>query len=265
MDLKKESEIIHKIQLDASYFNANFHLKPQSYQMLYCELVEKHLDLYQLTTDKTMEQGLAWVILSLTIEIINPLKSTGTIYARTWKSGLKGPYFMRDFIFEDADGNAYFQGTSFSVLLNLETRKVCRDKKLPYFSLESSNVHVTEGFATWKNAYGEDVPGINNLEQPYVIRKVENSFIDLLGHVNNIRYGEFIYDAMDYDQIQTMGCLSRMEIYFGAELRLGDVFSITKYTADQRLYMIGKNTETAQASFHAILFFERNFLGNNCP
>ncbi|NCB41251.1 MAG: hypothetical protein EOM59_01325 [Clostridia bacterium] len=263
MELKRESEIIHKIQLDASHFNADLHLKPQAYQMLYCELVDKHLDLYQLTTDKTMEQGLAWVILSLTVEIMNPFKSTGFVYARTWKSGLKGPYFMRDFVFEDEQGNVYFQGTSFSVLLNLETRKVCRDKKLPYFSLKSSDVHVTKGFATWKNAYGEEDPTAKDLEQPCVLRKVENSFIDLLGHVNNIRYGEFIYDAMNGEQIQSMGCLSRMEIYFGAELRLGDIFSITKVSDGQRLYFIGRNTETTEASFHAILFFEHNPSINN--
>ena len=255
---KKETEIIHEIQLDASHFNANFQLKPQSYQMLYCELVEKHLFLYDLNTDQTIKDGVAWVILSLTVDIEIPLKKTGTVFARTWKSGLKGPYFMRDFTFEDADGHVYFQGTSFSVLLNLETRRVCRDKKLPYFSLENYDVHVTKGFSSWKNAYGE-----NSIEATMPLqfcqeRKVENSFIDMLGHVNNIRYGEFIYDAMDSNQTHAMGNLARMEIYFGAELKLGDTFSVSKGVLNQSLYVCGQNATTQEASFHAALTFKPN-------
>lgn len=256
MEYAYEPGIIHEIQLDASHFNACFCLKPQSYQMLYCELVEKHLTLYNLNTDKTIENGVAWVILSLTIEVKKPLKKTGAVYARTWKSGLKGPYFMRDFSFEDAEGNVYFHGTSFSVLLNLETRRVCRDKSLPYFSLSSYDIHTTKGFPTWKSAYGENFLLLKDFQNTEEVRKVENSFIDMLGHVNNIRYGEFIYDAMDKEQIEAIGELSRMEIYFGSELKLGDRFAVTKAVSEKCLYVCGKNVATTETSFHAALTFK---------
>lgn len=257
MDPKEEPDIIHDIQIDASHFNANAHLKPQSYQMLYCELVEKHLNLYNLGTDQTIKHGVAWVILSLTVEVKTPLMTTGSIQARTWKSGLKGPYFMRDFVFEDSNGTVYFQGTSFNVLLNLDTRRVCRDKKLPYFSLGSYDYHVTSGFPTWKSAYGEEFSPTEN--SPFQsTRKVENSFIDMLGHVNNMRYGEFIYDVMDEDQMKELGKLSRMEIYFGAELKPNDRFIVSKATRDQTLYICGKSTSTDEASFHAALQFQNS-------
>lgn len=255
MNDTNEYEIIHEIQLDASHFNANLCLKPQSYQMLYCELVEKHLALYDLNAAKTIANGVAWVILSLTIDVKKPIRETSTVYARTWKSGLKGPYFMRDFILEDEEGNVYFQGTSFSVLLDLQTRRVCRDKSLPYYSLASYDLHTTKGFPSWKSAYGGTLSQTKGFQKVGQVRKVENSFIDMLGHVNNIRYGEFIYDAMENDQIDAMEKLSRMEIYFGSELKLGDTFTVSTTVDEHRLYVCGENVAAAETSFHAVLEF----------
>lgn len=256
MDQIQELDVIHEIQLDASHFNANFNLKPQAYQMLYCDLVEKHLNLYNLGTDRTIEHGVAWVILSLTVDIKKPLQKTGILHAKTWKSGLKGPYFMRDFIFEDSDGTVYFQGTSFNILMNLNTRRVCRDKKLPYFSLGSYDFHVTQGFPTWKAAYGEEFLPTKNSLHACILRKVENSFIDMLGHVNNMRYGEFIYDAMDNDQIRALSKLSRMEIYFGSELKADDTFTVAATEIGRVLYVCGENNAKTEPSFYAALRFD---------
>ena len=226
--------------------------------MLYCELIDRHLNLYQLGTDKTIEHGVAWVILSLTVEIVKPVKKPEILYAKTWKSGLTGPYFMRDFTFEDSKGNICFQGTSFSVLMNLETRHVCRDKKLPYFSLDSYDFHVVSGFPTWKAAYGDEFLPIKDSPQVCTVRRVENSFIDLLGHVNNTRYGEFIYDAMEKDQLQALYKLSRMEIYFGSELKAKDTFTVKTKEINQVLYVCGENNATGEASFYAALRFDHS-------
>lgn len=255
MDYTNEIDKIYEMQIAESQLNGQMNLKPQAYQMLYCEMAEKHLKAYRLGTDVTMQYDVAWVLISLTVEVKKPIKGVCTLFAKTWKSGLQGPYFRRDFIFADEKGNTYFQGTSFSVLLNLETRKVCRDKKLPFFSMEAYDYNVTDGVPTWKSAYGKHLDN----SAPYIktspVRKVENSFIDMLGHVNNIRYGEFVYDAMDEEEIMRLNELSRLELYFEAELRLGDTFTVSKEEVDGNLCFRGKNETTGNTSFDMVMMF----------
>ena len=255
MEYTQEIDRIYEIQLDPSELNGDLNLKPQSYQILYCKIAEIHLKSYNLGTDETMKYGVAWVLISLTIEIKTPIKGICTLYAKTWKSGLQGPYFRRDFVFEDEFGKIYFQGTSFSVLLNMETRKVCRDKKLPFFSLGVSGLNTTEGFPTWKHAYSKELDQSDIKMEICAKRKVENSFIDMLGHVNNIRYSEFVYDAMDETQIKALDKLSRLEIYFQSELRLGDTFTVSKSQIDGKLCFRGQNLNTKDTSFYTVMIF----------
>lgn len=252
---QQETDKIYEMQVAESQLNSQGNLKPQAYQMLYCEMAEKHLKAYHLGTHVTMEYGVAWVLISLTIEIKKQIKGVSTLFAKTWKSGLQGPYFRRDFIFTDESGDICFQGTSFSVLLNMETRKVCRDKKLPFFSMKACDYNVTQGVPTWKHAYGKHLDNSCSYSLEAAPRKVENSFIDMLGHVNNIRYGEFVYDAMDEEEIRRLERLKRLELYFQSELRLGDTFTVSKEEVDGNLCFRGKNAATGDTSFDMVMIF----------
>lgn len=252
---QQETDKIYEIQIAESQLNSDGNPKPQAYQMLYCEMAEKHLKAYHLGTNVTMDYGVAWVLISLTVEIKKPIKGVCTLFAKTWKSGLQGPYFRRDFIFSDESGEICFQGTSFSVLLNMETRKVCRDKKLPFFALRASDYNVTQGVPTWKHAYGKNTDNSCSYRLESAPRKVENSFIDMLGHVNNIRYGEFVYDAMNEEEIRRLERLKRLELYFQSELRLGDTFIISKEETDDVLCFRGKNAATGDTSFDMVMIF----------
>ena len=255
MEDNQEINKIYEMQVAESQLNSNMNLKPQAYQMLYCEMAEKHLKAYHLGTDVTMQYDVAWVLISLTVEVKKPINETCSLFAKTWKSGLQGPYFRRDFPFSDENGELYFQGTSFSVLLNLETRKVCRDKKLPFFSMQAYDYNVTSGVPTWKSAYGKHLDNSCPYMQVSEERKVQNSFIDMLGHVNNIRYGEFVYDAMDEEEIRRLNKLSRLELYFESELRIGDTFTVSKEEADGNLCFRGKNETTGATSFDMVMTF----------
>ena len=50
-------------------------------------------------------------------------------------------------------------------------------------------------------------------------RKVYNSHMDSLGHVNNICYGKFAYDALSETECMNMHNLKRIDLYFRSELK----------------------------------------------
>ncbi|HRV33883.1 MAG TPA: hypothetical protein P5281_06080, partial [Anaerovoracaceae bacterium] len=86
MKLEKEQSILYPIQLDPSLLNPLGVLKPQAYQALYCELAERHLSAHDAGSDKTLDYGVAWVLISLSVDVFDPQVPPGTLQAMTWKS-----------------------------------------------------------------------------------------------------------------------------------------------------------------------------------
>ena len=251
--LNNERNDRYGIQLDPSLINPNGILKPQAYQALYCELAERHLTSHGVGSDKAGDTGLAWVLVSMAIDIKNPGPLPGLLQAETWKSGRKGPYFLRDYIFYNSDGAECFRGTSHSVLFDLNARQVFRDRSHPMYSLTADRGPLTAGTATWKQSYGDAAEAIAANLQIRSNRHVENSFLDMLGHVNNIRYAEFAYDAMTDAEIDSLAGLRRMEVYFSAELRKNDAFTVSVATRPTGLFFRGTKDEDGKTSFDLVL------------
>lgn len=83
-------------------------------------------------------------------------------------------------------------------------------------------------------------------------RKVYNSHIDLLGHVNNSRYGEFAYDVFTDEERKDLSDYNRMEYYFQSELRRGETFSIHKGKEEGRMVIRGHNETRDCVSFEIV-------------
>ena len=56
---KSETSYTHRLDVEVFYLNENSIMKPSSYQALIAQLVEKHLDVFQIGADETMKHGLA--------------------------------------------------------------------------------------------------------------------------------------------------------------------------------------------------------------
>ena len=194
---------------------------------------------------------MAWALISLQLEIKRPVCGCEALRAQTWHSATKGPYFRRELVFYGADGDVVFHGSTFSVLLDIEKRSILRPKNLPIPLPEPTSVFTIEAKPTRK------------LQTDFTLydeRKVYNSYIDMLGHVNNCRYGEFAYDTFTQEEKQQLSQLYRMEIYFESELRPQDTFAIYKAREDQSLIVRGHNQEKNDTSFDIIMTFGKNTL-----
>lgn len=238
-----EKDRVYSVETEISDLNPDNLLKPYAYLRLIAQISERHLAAADADIRATSRHNLAWVLISTTLQIVRPVRGYCLLAARTWYSGRHGPYFRREYVFRDRDG-MLFQGSSFSVLLDMTRRTVFRAAELP-FALSVPHRQTTVDAKpsrrfteTWK---------------PVATRPVTRSMIDSLGHVNNTRYAELAYDLFnDADQAR-LAELRRVEIYFSAELRLGETIRLLRQNQAEYVCFRGLHDADGKPAFD--LFF----------
>ena len=252
--MKSEKDHVYELLSTASYLNQYSQLKPYAYQVLFEQMAERHLFDLNLNVDTTMEHGLAWALISMAIEVVNPIEKSMRLYGSTWFSQHKGPYFRRELIFKNAEGQVMFQGSTHSVLLDIEKRSVFRKKEVPFQMHEPTEIFLLEA-----------TPGFKMTAELTTAaeRAVQPSQIDCLGHVNNCRYGEFIYDVFSEDEQRKLKDLKRMDINFISELRAGDHFTMKKAATENQILFQGHNNTKDDVSFNIVMNFFQFLITHN--
>ena len=211
-----EKQFSYPLELGVSMFSGRHALKVNAYQELYMQAVEPHLKNIEMDEARLMRDfGVAWVLVSMAVEIRRPVRADDTLTAQTWNTTEKTRLlFRREMVVRDAAGETVLTIATFSTLLDLNARRVCTDRELiASFSLPAGEL-LMEASDRLRMKTPEDAPAET--------LRVRPSWIDGVGHVNNFRYGEMAYDALTDDQRAAVGALRRMELYFVSETHLGD-------------------------------------------
>lgn len=242
-------ERLCRYDLDVEFYFLNEYdiLKPSAYPALFAQLSERQLTKFNMDNNRTMEFGLAWALISISIDIIRPIDRCMTLSARTWFSGRKGPYYRRELVFENNDGGVMFQGSTFSILMDVTNRKVFRKKETPFKVTPAQTEYCTEADPRYR-------PGDSYL--PVDSRSVHPSDIDKLGHVNNRRYGDFAYDVLTESEIQRLAHLKRLDFHFMSELRKNQDFQLEKSIEANRIRVRGLQEGASLPSFETAFCFE---------
>lgn len=246
--INNEMSQIYPYDVTIDMLNENSIMKPYGYQAIMCDVAEMHLKYLHLNIDDLARYGMAWVLISSSFEIIQPICEPIRVLGHTWHSEQKRLSFRRDFSFTDEAGHPFFHAATFSVLMDTNTRKILRPVNLP-FELGAPN----------KNLTMEASSKIHNRADmfPCDSRKIYPSHIDSIGHTNNCHYGEFVYDAFNQQELGNLINLYRMDLYFISELRLGDRFTVRRGTdRDGALIIDGINESTEKESFASKIIFK---------
>lgn len=245
-----EKEIKHNILIDISMYNTNGDFVPSAYQRMIMAMIEEHLDVLKIGEKELMEKhGISWVLLSSSIEIKRKFLPTDIISGTTWHSGGRIPSFRRDFSFSDNLGNVIAVGATISTLFDHASRKLCLDRnKLSVVDLPSGEFALESLDRRMERAV-----------DPIFVesRRVRPSMTDGVGHVNNTKYADYVYDAMTYEERERLCNLSGMDIWFNYELREGDVFSVYKFVPNEStLCFFGIKDGETKSSFDLRLKFD---------
>lgn len=226
------------------HFNEFYNLKPFGYQYLINCLANTHLKDTDQAASALLEKKYAWVLISMSFEIVEEIQEIKKYLGRTWFTEKKGPYYRREFVLEDENGKTYLKGASHSVLLDLNLRSVYRKKELPFESFKE-----TKEFLILCEPRFKKVSDYKIITEE---RKVLNSYLDPFGHVNNLRYTEFIYDVWSNDEIKNINMIKRFDLYFHNELKKDDQFIIKKSIKSNTLIYEIFNTTTKMKAFNAV-------------
>ena len=244
--MKSEKDCVYELLATASYLNQYNQLKPYAYQILFEQMAERHLFDLNLNVDTTLKYGLAWALISMSVEVVKPIENSMTLYGSTWFSEHRGPYFRRELLIKDEEGEVMFKGSTHSVLLDIEKRSVFRKKVIPFPMHEPTPVFLLDASPGLKMDRGL---------VPVMERSVQPSQIDCLGHVNNCRYGEFAYDAFSVEEQEKLRDLKRMDISFLSELRAEDHFTMRKVGDGNQIFIQGYNNTKDDVSFNIVMSF----------
>ena len=127
-----EKQFSYPLELGIAMFNGDGALKPDAYQALYMQAVEPHLMNIEMDEARLMrDYGVAWVLISMAVEMQRPVRPDDHLTAKTWNTTQKRRLlFRREMLVTDAAGETVFTAATFSTLLDLNARRVCTDRDL---------------------------------------------------------------------------------------------------------------------------------------
>lgn len=217
-----EREMAHSLKIDISMYDARGVFTPAALMKLTVNMIEEHLDTLGIGEKALMQQlGISWVLLNNYMEFSRPLSPDDRLTARTWHSGGHAPLYRRDYEITDGSGETVVRGATYSTLFDVEKRRICTDReKLSSVALNPGDqlVRVDRLFRY------SDKDGFSGCD----CFRVRPSMLDGIGHVNNTRYGEFVWDAMTAEERAAWARPASMGVWYLAELHEGEEVCVEK-------------------------------------
>ncbi len=210
----------YEVHADMTMCGAGGTLTPSGWQKLVVEMIERHLENIGMGEQELLDGiGMSWILLSTHIKPERKIKLGEHLTGTTWNSGITPPIFRRDIEFRDSEGVRVAAAATYSTLFSAAERKFCTDRAV------IEGLRLPEGDKIMNaERRAPRLDGFCTVEE----RRARPSMTDGIGHVNNTRYGEFVYDALTADERAAMERLSSLDVWFFAEMREGDIFRVER-------------------------------------
>ena len=198
-----------------------------------------------------LDDGMIWVLARLKIYFYNFPIIGERVTIQTWPKGIQRKlFFMRDFNILDSSGGKYAAATSAWVLLDPQNRRMLLPQVLAGSLPENNGCAALEEIPEKINP-PENLPEIFSLQARY-------SMIDIVGHVNNGQYIEWITDCFSLEEHQSRR-MAWLQVNYSNEIRLLDRVSIRagEPDGDPLCSLVrGFNLTTGASAFEAALGWE---------
>ena len=226
-------------------------LKLSSFFELMQDMASNHADHLGVGYHALAERDLAWVLSRKKVRVFDYPHMGEVITMKTWPKGMQQKlFFMRDHEMTGEDGRRLAASTSAYVLVNLRTRRIAMPGTLDV------SVPDNNGLSAIDEAL-EKIPAVEPLNECFRLQP-GYSAVDVMGHVNNARYVEWISDCFsmaDYEERRP----AWLQINYLNEVIAGEVVSLQR---GQRLdnpkawYITGVKQANGLKAFEAELGWE---------
>ena len=228
--------------LRVSDFDKNDKLKPSAILDMFQSVAEEHARILNIGYEEMLEKQCVWVLLRTKYDVLTQVSfGTEKVVVKTWPHPQGRGDYDRDYAIYSVDGELLVQGSSKWCVINYETRRLVFGANVAYPT-------------------GDQIYPVKNYEQG--LKKIPDfsldgaveffgyagdSAVDHNGHINNVKYCDFILDALS---LEKGVCINSFEINYLSEIPLGNYYIYYKKDGDNRLI---KGFSNGKESFRAVL------------
>lgn len=184
-----------------------------------------------VSRDETMAKyHCFWMLVRMWYRLNRPLSWGDRVTIRTWHRGARGASTYRDFDLY-VEGKPVGEAVSTWVLADADTHRIFRMSSVDEFQ-------GTDGGELCKSRT------LSGLHLPAHMEHVESralhySDTDVNGHVNNVRYVDFICDALHMENLGPERYVSSLQVGYLAECRAGETIELCTGQEDGIWYVHG--------------------------
>jgi acyl-ACP thioesterase len=196
--------------------------------------------------------GQAWILSRMTVLVDRRPAYCETVTVRSWPRGGEKLFAMRNYDIRDKDNIPVVSARSAWLIVDMEKRRPLRPQSV------MDNLPLNDGVDALAPEAGGTASLVerNNLQKA-AERKARYTDVDYNGHVNNVRYIQWIEDALD-PQLLEKAQKMRFDINYLHEILGGETVEIMTAQIEDSdctnaFAFEGKKTENGQATFRAEL------------
>lgn len=162
---------------------------------------------------------LAWVLARHKIRFYHFPAGATRVVVKTWPKGFQQKIFgMRDYAISAEDGQLLAAATSAWLVINTKTRHFVKPELLPSQLPDNDGLSALDE-PLEKMSHAGALTERNTFQARY-------SSLDLMGHVNNTHYVDWIFDSFAVDQIRGKK-LDWLQINFSSEVKPEEVVAVS--------------------------------------
>jgi len=224
------------------------------------EAAISHAENLEVGREDMFRKSQGWVLSRISVMVDRRPNYGETITVRTWPRGGEKLFALRDFDIRDKDDIPVVSARSGWLIVDLEKRRPVRPQAVmdnlpqntglnalawgPAAISENSNLKKTETAAEGATVRGTE-------------RKALYTDVDYNGHVNNVRYVQWIEDSIEPQQLERASKM-RLDINYTSEILYGEAIELLSAPIEDEnganaFAFEGRKTENNQTAFRAEL------------
>lgn len=221
----------------------SFHMDPKckAHLTAICNFLQEgagaHAESAGFGFEDMLKRNQVWVLSRLKVVIEKYPVWNDQVKLKTWSRGKEGIFYVRDFQIEDNMSKVIINATSSWAAINTKTRRPGTVE-----GLEDGLLSFKENKALDENL--KKLPELTNLHFMRK-RRIEYTDIDLVYHVNNVKYIEIILNSFP-QEILLQKQVHSMEINYLGEAKYGDEVVIYKDQLEENSYLISVKLESTK-------------------
>jgi medium-chain acyl-[acyl-carrier-protein] hydrolase len=222
--------------------------KPAIFFQWMQEAASNHADHLGVGYHSPLAERMLWVLSRLKVYFHSYPTLLDEIIIETWPRGIQQKiFFTRDYRFWSPQGKLYASASSAYLLIDPVKRRMLLPNQI------SADMPTNEGLAAVDELL-EKIPALDN-PMPGHTAAADYSAVDLMGHVNNTRYVEWICNCFPQEKYQQEQ-IAWLQINYNNEVRPNEIvqLGIQPLKDDPQTYLVeGINQNTDARAFEAAL------------